>query len=356
MKRIAGPLLLFTCVVAISFLTGCRSCGTIINANVLTQHNNEARWGQTLAETHLKPSNVNSSSFGLLYERSINGGIFAQPLYVRGLATASAGTKNVLFIATETNWVYAFDADETNTDPTAGLLYSRQLQPTGPSSVCSETPSGVVGITGTPAIDTSTNTMYVVARNANDHQYYLHALDITNNFKDKYPPVQIGGADPNGAQFNAECERNRPGLPLQSGVVYVAFATFSCDGGCPNNVPYHGWVLGYSTSNLARVAIFCTSPESRGAGIWQTGKGLVGAGNCLYFETGNGPGPLGDAFVMLCATPASAGLQLAHSFLIHLTYGVGDSNLAEGRYRCDAATTLSKSKRFPPQAEIADTL
>ena len=83
-------------------LQGCGGCAAN-NPNVVTQHNNEARWGQTLAEEHLKPSNVNAGSFGLLYERNVNGAIYAQPLYVHGVKTANSGTKNLFFIATETN-------------------------------------------------------------------------------------------------------------------------------------------------------------------------------------------------------------------------------------------------------------
>jgi len=297
------PSLSFT-FAGLALLSGCGG------PNIVTQHNNNARWGANLAETTLQPGNVRFF-FGKLYDRNVNGAIYAQPLYIHGVRTASWGTRNILYIATETNWVYAFDADDLNPNPSAGLLFSRQLQPTGLTAICDETPSHVVGITATPVIDPDTGSMYVVARNANDHQYYLHSLDITNNFNDKHTPAQIGGTDAHGITFNAECERNRPGLLLQNGVVYAAFATFSCDAGCPNNVPYHGWVFGYNASSFTRTGVFCTSPESGGAGIWQSGNGLVGDGTSIYFETGNGSGPLGDAFVMLTASP---GLSFAHSF------------------------------------------
>jgi hypothetical protein len=310
MRAFAAFLTLAVSGSVATYLSGCGGCAAD-DPNVLTQHNNSARWGQTLAEKTLKPSNVGFLTFGKLYDRNVNGALYAQPLYVHGVATAASGKRNVLYVATETNWVYAFDADELNADPNAGLLFSRQLRATGASTVCGETPSGVVGITATPVIDASSSTMYVIARDANDHQYYLHALDITNNFNDRVTPAQINGADPNGVQFNAECERNRPGLLLKDGVVYIGFATFSCDAGCPNNVPYHGWVFGYNANDLTRKAVYCTSPESGGAGIWQSGNGLVGVGSAIYFETGNGPGPLGDGFGMLST---SSGLQLVHSF------------------------------------------
>ena len=312
------------CLVPVSLVL-MSGCG---GPNIVTQHNDNARWGANLAEETLKPGIVRFV-IRKLYDRNVDGAIYAQPLYVHGVHTANSGTLNVLYVATETNWVYAFDVDESNTNPAAGLVFSRQLQPTGPSGVCGETPSHVVGITATPVIDPSTNSMYVVARSANNHQYYLHSLDITNNFQDKLTPVQIGGADSHGITFNAECERNRPGLLLQNGNVYVAFATFSCDAGCPNNVPYHGWVIGYNAANFGRTGVFCTSPESGGAGIWQSGNGLVGDGDSIYFETGNGSGPLGDAFVRLTANP---NLSFAHSFQPSdaAQLNIGDTDLGSG--------------------------
>ncbi len=325
-KLVLAPLLL---VLFFPFTLALTGCG---GPNIVTQHNNPGRWGANLAETTLKPSNVNHSNFGKLYDRDVNGAIYAQPLYIHGLQTANYGKLNVLFIATETNWLYAFDADNLSSNPAAGLLFSRQLQPTGGSSVCGETPSHVVGITATPVIDDATNTMYVVARNANDHQYYLHSVDITNNFNDKHTPVQVGGTDSNGVTFNAECERNRPGLLLLNNIVYAGFATFSCDANCPGNVPYHGWVLGYNAATLAPAGIFCTSCATGhgGAGIWQSGNGLVGDGTQIYFETGNGVGPLSDGFVMLNTGPSS--LSLAHSFqpsdAAQLNFG--DTDLGSG--------------------------
>src|SRR5215467_5007496 len=182
--------------------------------DVLTQHNNISRTGEYLEETNLTPSNVRlgaAPGFGVLYTRDVEGGIYSQPLYVHGVGTPS-GNKNLFFIATETNMVYAFDADDRSGNSTP--VFSKRLQPTGPTTICTETPSGIVGITGTPVIDPASHAMYVVARNALDHQYYLHKLDISNGFNDLHSPVLISATDVNGVQFNAECERNRPGLLL----------------------------------------------------------------------------------------------------------------------------------------------
>jgi len=298
--------------------------------NVITQHNNNSRTGSYLVESTLTPGNV-QSAFGLLYSREVNGAVYAQPLYIHGVKT-SAGTKNLFFVATETNWVYAFDADDAG--PSAVPVFARQLQPTGPSSVCTETPSGVVGITGTPVIDEAANVMYVVARNAQDQNHYLHKLDITNNLKDLVSPVAMGGADPSGVTFNAQCERQRPGLLLNDGIVYAAFGTFSCDTPCGIGVPYHGWIFGYKASDLSPAAIFCTSCANAGsdAGVWQTGGGLVSDGANIYFETGNGGPPLGDSFVKLQITGSWPGLSLAGSYtpVNAATLSAGDTDLGSG--------------------------
>jgi hypothetical protein len=298
--------------------------------NVSTRNNNNFRNGAYLVEKNLNPANV-QSGFGLLYSREVDGAVYAQPLYIHGVKTP-AGAKNLFFIATETNWVYAFDANDSSAS--VGPIFSRQLQPTGSSSVCGETPSGVVGITGTPVVDETANVMYVVARNANDQNHYLHKLDITNNFKDLARPVAIGGTDPSGVAFNGQCERQRPGLLLGNGIVYAGFGTFSCDKGCPNGEPYHGWILGYKTSDLSPAAIFCTSCANSGseAGVWQTGGGLVSDGENIYFETGNGGPPLGDSFVKLRITESWPGLALSGSYtpVNAATLAGGDTDLGSG--------------------------
>jgi hypothetical protein len=294
----------------LSVLLGCQTPDS--GSSVLTQHNDGARSGEILTERRLTPRFVDASTFGLLYDRKVDGGIVAQPLYVHGVATAEQGRRNLIFVATETNWVYAFDADDRNPDPDTRPIFSRQLAASGRvrPAICDETPSQRVGITSTPVIDPASGTLYVVARDADDNQYTLHALDIASGLRDRSAPVRIAATDPSGIAFQAECQRNRPALLLLNGTVYVAFGSLGCDRDCPGGVPYHGWVLGYRAKDLAQTAVLCTSPESGHAGIWQGGNGLVGVGESLYFQTGNGPGPLGNAFVQLRAAGSGAGLAL----------------------------------------------
>jgi hypothetical protein len=334
----------------------------VTQPNVTTHHNDNSRTGAYLAETRLKPSNVNASTFGRLYVRHVEGDVYAQVLYVRGVQTSS-GTKNLFFVATSTNMVYAFNADNLSTNPDTPAVWSRRLDPfriLSQAEICRET-VGSVGITSTPVIDTSTGTMYVVSRRstatrgaAGDGDNFLHALDIRNG-ADRLPAVKVAasvaGTGPLAGTtiaFNVKCHRNRPALLLLNGVVYLAFGTFSCDGWCPNNEPYHGWVIGYRASDLTRVGAFCTTTGAAEAGIWQSGAGLVGGPDgSIYFATGNdallggspapgAPGNLGDSVVRL-TTP---GLQLAAHFtprnagFLRDGYGTpeqfGDTDLGSG--------------------------
>src|SRR5579864_9749602 len=79
--------------------------------SVLTQHNDNGRTGQNLNETVLNTSNVNVSNFGKLFFRTVDQNVYAQPLYVSNL-NIGGRTRNVLYVATENNTVYAFDADD----------------------------------------------------------------------------------------------------------------------------------------------------------------------------------------------------------------------------------------------------
>ena len=332
---------------------------------VLTQHNDNMRSGAYLLERSLTPETVRSGRFRRLYTRWVDGDIVAQPLYARDVPT-HAGVKNLVFVATAKNRLYGFDADDASTDPKAGVVWnvslggSRSLRrPTcalpGASDcdtrdggeICAETYHGFVGVTSTPVIDGTTRTMYVVARASSrkgtpdDGRNYLYAIDIADGSY-RLPPKLIEAIDPvSGDVFDAHCQRNRPGLLLLHGIVYVAFGALNCDGFCPaTGKPYHGWVLGYRASDLAQVAVFDTSPGGGGAGVWQSGAGLVGLPDgTIYLETGNDyincrdprfqtqafkqryfdkcspvDVPLGDSFVKLRAVASSPGLILAGSF------------------------------------------
>ncbi len=239
--------------------------------SVLTQHNDLARTGANLAETILTPANVNPANFGPLFSDPVDGEVYAQPLYMENLNIAG-GTHNVVFVCTESNSVYAFDAD------TAGITYWQVNLGTPYTSTCGDlTP--VVGITGTPVIDPITRTLYVDAKLAAGPSHKLHALDITTGLDKFGGPVTISAAN-----FSADIQHQRPGLLLLNGVVYLGFGSH-CDNGS-----YHGFELGYNATNLTQqVAAFNASATGSQAAIWSGGMAPAADTNGnLYVMVGNG--------------------------------------------------------------------
>lgn len=238
--------------------------------NVLMQHNDLARTGANTEETILTTANVNANTFVKLFTNGVDGQVYAQPLYVQNLSLAG-GTHNVVFVCTESNSVYAFDAD------TGGITYWHDRLGMPYAATCSDlTPT--VGITGTPVIDLSSGTLYVDTKLAAGPNHKLHALDLTTGSEKFGGPVTILAPD-----FSAAVEHQRPGLALLNGVVYVCFGSH-CDSGS-----YHGFVLGYNATNLARVAVFnATASGSQGA-VWSGGMApAADASGNLYIMTGNG--------------------------------------------------------------------
>jgi len=270
---------------------------TVTNyAGTLTRHNSNLRQGQNTQETLLSPWNVNVNTFGKLFTYGVDGQVYAQPLYVANLAIAG-GTHNVVFVATEHDGVYAFDADGTRTIP----FWSRTF--IDPQNGITTVPNSDVsclnispeyGITGTPVIDRPSGTLYVVAKTKENGVYVqrLHALDIANKGAEKFGgPVTIQVSVPGTGvgsvggmvSFDALRHNQRTGLLLLNGTVYIAWGSH-CD-----MENYHGWILGYSASTLAQTAKFNVTPNGQQGGIWQMGGGLAAdsSGN-IFLETGNG--------------------------------------------------------------------
>ena len=271
--------------------------------DVLTQRNDISRTGANTQETSLTPSTIDPAHFGKLFTRRVDGHIYAQPLYVSGLAIPGQGTHNVVYVATMHNSVYAFDADDPNASAplwhvNLGPSFSTPPPPHIPPVDGSPEPwykySNIqveIGILSTPAIDRSQNTIYVVPyiMSGPDPSYWLYALDITNgSVKHK---VQIQGTVPGTGvasagghvAFNSKNHSQRPGLLLMNGVVYIAFASFA------DIDDYHGWVFAYDATSLAQTGIYNVTPNGEAAGIWQAGHGPAGdANHNVYLLTGNG--------------------------------------------------------------------
>ena len=288
--------------------------------SVTTHHNDVGRTGQNLNETILNTSNVNVNQFGKLFACQVDGYVYAQPLYVAQVTIASA-LHNIVYVATENNSVYAFDADN------GAQLWHVNLGTPVPSTDISATYKDltpVIGITGTPVIDPVSNTLYVVAKtkNTSNSTYHqnLHAVDITSGAEMPGSPVEItasvagsgSGSSGGTIAFQPLYQLNRPGLLLLNGVVYIAFGSHGDIG------PYHGWVLGYDASTLAPLAVFNTTPNGSEGAIWQGGQGLVADTDNIYFMTGNGSfdastggAEYGDSVVKLAT---STGLSVSDYF------------------------------------------
>jgi hypothetical protein len=238
--------------------------------NILVQHNDLARTGANIAETILTPANVNPTNFGLFFTDSVDAQVYAQPLYVENLKIGG-GTHDVVFVCTESNTVYALDAD------TAGVTYWKTNLGAPFVSGCEDL-LPVVGITSTPVIDLNSGTIYVDTTLAAGPAQKLHALDITTG-KEKFGgPVTLAAP-----QFDASLNRQRTGLLLLNSVVYICFSSY-CDAGS-----YHGFVLGYNATNFSQMHVFNDTLTGTQGGIWSGGLApAVDTNGNIYIMTGNG--------------------------------------------------------------------
>jgi hypothetical protein len=320
---------------------------------VPTQHNDIGRTGANANETALIPATMSPKRFGKLFSYPVDGYVFAQPLYAPGLSIPGKGTHNVVFIATMSNTVYAFDAD----DPLQATvpLWQRKLEPPiplpdpniGPTYIDPTTkkdtgqatkPDGTpvyrdiakqVGIVSTPVLAPDASVLYLVTAGKDPagagpeaYSHHLHALETTTGSDITGSPVAITASAPgtgytglygeqdavaNGQiQFTSHRQLQRAALLLLDGVLYVAFASYG-DKDC-----YHGWVLSYDAATLQQRAVLVTSPSGQAgtdrrdvgrAGIWQAGAGLASDGASVYASTGNGGyadgTDFGDSFIRL---------------------------------------------------------
>jgi len=320
---------------------------------VWTYHNNNLRTGLNTNETILNLTNVTSTRFGKLLTYPVDGCAYAQPLYLPNVNIQGQGKHNVIFIATENATVYAFDAD--NAGASGGQLWKTNLGAAAVTTTATYTNKNFgtryngnaytdiipqVGSTGTPVIDTNSGILYVdvftgiAGGGVTNYYHYLHALNITNGTETANSPVLVtasvagNGVDSVGGRvtFNAKQENQRCALTLSGGIVYISYAGYA------DTDPYHGWIIGFSTTNLAPLTnyVFNTTPNATtntfGAnaaegGIWMGGGGLcVDDNSNIFFMVGNGSFSAtnnsgnvdyGDSFIKLTTTN---GLAVADYF------------------------------------------
>jgi len=275
--------------------TATAAVGATSYTGTFTYHNDPARTGQNLAETALTTANVNSTQFGKLFSYAVDGYVYAQPLYVEGVNLPGVGVRNVVYVATEHDSIYAFDADGLSGTPYWRASF---INPPAVNSVpTSLVPSSIVpevGITSTPVIDPTGMTLYTVANTLEGSNvvFRLHALDLTTGAEKFGGPIVIQAVVPGSGtgsnkgfiSFNSVMHGQRPGLLLSNGVVYAAFADRGED-----LEPYHGWLIGYNATTLQQVGVFNSTPNGGGSGIWQSGDGpAADANGNIYLSTGNG--------------------------------------------------------------------
>jgi hypothetical protein len=266
--------------------------------NVTTQHNDISRTGANTSETILTPANVNPNNFGKLFYYSVDGYVYAQPLYMAnvtiGSGTAQPQTKhNIVFVATEHDSVYAFDADG-NLGANAKPLWKITLLDAAHGAGVGATPElssdfgytdivPEVGITSTPVIDPSTSTIYVVGKTKESGKYFyrLHALDITTGLEKFGGPITVSGSlsgtgsgsSSGTLTFDPTYQLQRPGLLLLNGIVHLAFgATYDV------TPTWHGWIFGYtagSSGPLRQTGLWCGSRNGNGSSLWLSGAGLA---------------------------------------------------------------------------------
>jgi len=294
------PQFLFALVLAVAAFSS-----TAQATDVLTNRGDPARTGLNSNETILNPSSVSSPDFGLRYQHQVDGAVYAQPLYVSNQTITPAGGQpkvaNVLYVATEHDSLYAFDADTGAQYWKISLLFSGET-PVPASDVGCSAIQPEIGITATPVIDRTTppnGKIFVLAftKNGTNYIHRLHAIDLSTG-QDRLSPRVISASTPPANRpantFTPIKQLSRAGLLLLNSVVYTCWASY-CD-----NAPYTGWIIGYKENDLTQAVILNTDPngspasgflpDGSGNSIWQSGNApAVDGGGNIYVATANGP-------------------------------------------------------------------
>ncbi len=337
----AGSYTLTATSVSDSTRSASSAVGVTDLPGVYTYHNDLARDGANTHEYALTPANVSTASFGKLFSCTVDGAIYAQPLWVATLSIAGV-THNVVFVATEHDSLYAFDADASPCQ----LLWQVSLIDTGHGANAGETtvPAGIsgylvgagygditpeVGITGTPVIDPVAGILHVVAKsvNAAGTVFYqrLHAIDLASGSERAGSPTLIAGAyvndDGGSVSFDPRQQNQRSGLTLTAATLYITWGSHE------DAAPWYGWIMGYTYNGSAfsQTAVLNVTPNTAEGGIWMGGGApSVDSNGHVYVITGNGEfdaagggttnDDYGDSFLQLAAKAGQNGLGVSSFF------------------------------------------
>ena len=288
----------FSCTVTAILLAPLFAIVAFGQTPVLTQHYDNARTGQNTNEIILTPANVDAAQFGKIFTQSLDGMEAGQPLYVPNVfIPALNAVHNVVYVATQHDSVYAFDAQDNQGSNASPLWSVNFLDPAaGIGTVpvkdqnCGIAGYPEFGIQGTPVIDLSRNAIYVLAMTEENGTFVhrLHALDLGTGEELFGGPTTVAASitiDDQLYTFVDHYQQQRPGLLLQNGIVYLGFGSCGC-----NIKTSNGWVMAYDAGTLQQVGVFDASPGVMASAIWMSGVGLAGdgaAGN-VYANTGDG--------------------------------------------------------------------
>ena len=323
--------------IAAVLFAGCSSSNAVLNGgpppppgpsstDVATYHYDNQRTGQNLKETTLTTSNVNSTTFGKAGELAVDGQIDGQALLLSQLAIPGQGNRDVLYVATENDTVYAVDAKSIS-GSSAIILWKTSVLPAG-ESPATNLPCGNIspnGITATPVIDRSRNAIYVEAMSqssAGNIIHRLHALDLTNGNELFGGPTTItatypgtGGNSSGGVvTFLPQVQHDRAALLESGNVIYTAWSGLFGDCGA-----YSAWVIAFDAGTLKQTSAIDLVPNNHGGGMWMGGGGpAADASGNVYVISGNGFGDTpgtnssyGNSFVRLTN---SGGLKVGDYF------------------------------------------
>ncbi len=296
--------------------------------DVLTHHYDISRSGVNSTETLLTTSNVNSTTFGKVGEFTVDGQIDGQALFLSQLAIPGQGNKDVLYVATENDSVYAVDAQSIS-GSSATILWKTTVHAQGESPADSASlPCGNInpnGVTATPVIDRARNAIYVEAMSKDSSGkifHRLHALDMTNGNELFGGPTTItatypgtGGNSSGGVvTFDSRYQHDRAALLESGNTIYTAWSGLWGDCG-----PYSAWVIAFDAGTLKQSGAIDLVPNNSGGGMWMGGGGpAADASGNVYVISGNGFGDTpgmnssyGNSFVRLST---SAGLKIGDYF------------------------------------------